>query len=114
MNHYALEKLSNEEGKKANFITIQLETTKNIKPGVITDWICGGLNYQIEHHLMPTIPRHNLSKVRPYVMKFCEDHKLPYYSNDFIGCVKDIEDTLLRVATAYTKIRIDPLKNKNN
>jgi len=105
MNHYALEKLTNEDGRKASFLDIQLETTKNINPGLITDWICGGLNYQIEHHLMPTMPRHYLSKVKPIVMKFCEDNKLPYYSKDFLGCFMDIEEVLLKVATAYSKQR---------
>jgi len=54
-------------------------------PGFFTDWICGGLNYQIEHHLFPTIPRHRLSTLSSRVKQFCQDHELPYLSDDFSG-----------------------------
>eukprot|EP00456_Euglypha_rotunda_P078158 TRINITY_DN745_c0_g1_i10.p1 TRINITY_DN745_c0_g1~~TRINITY_DN745_c0_g1_i10.p1 ORF type:complete len:102 (+),score=7.04 TRINITY_DN745_c0_g1_i10:43-306(+) len=52
-------------------------------PGIFTDWICGGLNYQIEHHLFPSIPRHNLYTVSHLVKRFCKDHDLPYLCSDF-------------------------------
>jgi len=105
MNHYGCEKLEKEEVKKYNFITNQLYTTKNIAPGMITDWICGGLNYQIEHHLFPQMPRHNLSKVKPLVEEFCKQNKLPYISEDFLTCFLNIEKTLARVANSYKKIK---------
>ena len=38
----------------------------------------GGLNYQIEHHLFPTLPRHNLGKVQQKVQALCEKHGLVY------------------------------------
>ena len=38
----------------------------------------GGLNYQIEHHLFPTLPRHNLGKVQQKVQELCEKHGLHY------------------------------------
>ncbi len=38
----------------------------------------GGLNYQIEHHLFPTLPRHNLRKVAAAVQALCEKHGLVY------------------------------------
>ena len=38
----------------------------------------GGLNYQIEHHLFPTLPRHNLRKVQQAVKGLCEKHGLVY------------------------------------
>jgi fatty acid desaturase len=38
----------------------------------------GGLNYQIEHHLFPTLPRHNLAKIRTRVMELCRKHGLVY------------------------------------
>ena len=40
----------------------------------------GGLNYQIEHHLFPTLPRHNLAKVRAAVEELCRKHGLAYES----------------------------------
>jgi delta8-fatty-acid desaturase len=55
-----------------------------MRPGIFIDWLWGGLNYQIEHHLFPTMPRHNLSKVVPLVREFCDKHGLPYMVDDYL------------------------------
>ena len=49
-----------------------------MKPKLLLDYSAGGLNYQIEHHLFPTLPRHNLSKVQQKVQQLCEKHGLHY------------------------------------
>jgi len=105
MNHYACEKFYKEEGYKANFLTLQLETTKNLSPGIITDWICGGLNYQIEHHLFPTLPRHNLSKIKPIVEEFCKKNKLPYVNEGYMDSFYQVESILTKYANVYKKIK---------
>jgi len=104
MNHYACEQLKFDEGKEANFLTLQFDTTKNISPGIFMDWFAGGLNYQIEHHLFPTMPRHNLSKVKPLVEEFCRQHKLHYQTGSFWSCLVAVETKLADVAEMYTKI----------
>eukprot|EP01125_Pyxidicula_operculata_P003569 TRINITY_DN1464_c0_g1_i2.p1 TRINITY_DN1464_c0_g1~~TRINITY_DN1464_c0_g1_i2.p1 ORF type:complete len:364 (+),score=52.98 TRINITY_DN1464_c0_g1_i2:114-1205(+) len=38
MNHYACEQLRNESGRTANFLTLQLSTTRNMDPNPIIDW----------------------------------------------------------------------------
>lgn len=38
----------------------------------------GGLNYQIEHHLFPSMPRHNYRKIAGRVRALCAKHDLPY------------------------------------
>jgi len=81
-NHYSCEKYP--QGLADNFVCLQLFTTRNMTPGPITDWICGGLNYQIEHHLFPTMPRNNLYKCRSLVKKFCQEQGLPYMSSGFM------------------------------
>ena len=43
------------------------------------DWLSGGFNYQIEHHLLPSIARENLSKISPIVRKTCLEYGYPYY-----------------------------------
>jgi len=47
---------------------------------VLPPFVVGGLNYQIEHHLFPTLPRHNLAKVRAAVEELCRKHGLAYES----------------------------------
>ena len=38
----------------------------------------GGLNYQIEHHLFPSMPRPHLRRAAPTIRAYCEDHGVPY------------------------------------
>ena len=38
----------------------------------------GGLNFQVEHHLFPTLPRHRLRAVAPAVAALCAKHGLAY------------------------------------
>jgi fatty acid desaturase len=56
----------------------QVLTSRNIRGGPFIDAALGGLNYQIEHHLFPSMPRANLRRAQPVVQKFCEDHGISY------------------------------------
>jgi fatty acid desaturase len=38
----------------------------------------GGLNYQIEHHLFPSMPSPTLRRAQPLVRAYCLRHDLPY------------------------------------
>ena len=37
-------------------------TSRNVRGGWLVDFALGGLNYQIEHHLFPSMPRPNLRR----------------------------------------------------
>lgn len=52
-------------------------------PGAFTDWLWGGLNYQVEHHLFPTMPRCNLNRAMQLVKAFCAENNLEYLTNDY-------------------------------
>ena len=45
----------------------------------------GGLNYQIEHHLFPSMPRQNLHQAQPLVRAFCHQQDLPYTETSLFG-----------------------------
>ncbi|KAH0673118.1 hypothetical protein KY284_024205 [Solanum tuberosum] len=47
------------------------------------DWFYGGLQFQLEHHLFPRLPRCHLRTVSPVVQDLCKKHKLPYRSLSF-------------------------------
>jgi fatty acid desaturase len=40
--------------------------------------LMGGLNYQIEHHLFPSMPRPSLKRAREIVIEFCAEKNIPY------------------------------------
>ncbi|KHJ81619.1 hypothetical protein OESDEN_18694 [Oesophagostomum dentatum] len=88
----------------SNYACLQLYTTRNMRPGLFIDWLWGGLNYQIEHHLFPTMPRHNLSKVMPLVKQFCADNDLPYMVDDYLTGWKEEIRQFANVAKIASKM----------
>jgi fatty acid desaturase len=56
----------------------QVLTSRNVFSSRFTDFVYGGLNYQIEHHLFPGMARVNLRRARPIVSRYCAEHGIPY------------------------------------
>jgi linoleoyl-CoA desaturase len=57
----------------------QVATTVNFAPrSRALSWYLGGLNYQIEHHLFPSIARPHLRKIQPLVAAYCAAEGVPY------------------------------------
>ena len=44
-----------------------------------------GLNYQVEHHLFPNMPRMNLRRAQPIVRAYCDDMRIPYTETSLFG-----------------------------
>ncbi|KAK9749102.1 hypothetical protein RND81_02G102700 [Saponaria officinalis] len=62
------------------------------------DWFHGGLQFQIEHHLFPRMPRCNFRKIAPFVKVLCKKHNLPYNSASFWKANSLIYNTLRSAA----------------
>ncbi|VDI37149.1 acyl-CoA 6-desaturase (Delta-6 desaturase) [Mytilus galloprovincialis] len=60
------------------WLKLQLFATCDHEQSLFNDWFTGRLNFQIEHHLFPTMPQHNLYKVRPLVQALCKKHGIPF------------------------------------
>jgi len=63
---------------RIDFLRRQVLMSRNVTGGRLTNFFMGGLNYQVEHHLFPSMPRPNLRKIQPMVKEFCESRKVPY------------------------------------
>jgi fatty acid desaturase len=61
-----------------SFARRQVITSRNVAGGWFTNVLLGGLNFQIEHHLFPSMPRPNLSRAQGIVRAFCLDNDLSY------------------------------------
>lgn len=61
-----------------DFLRRQVLVSRNVRGNALVDLAMGGLNYQIEHHLFPSMPRCNLRKARPLVRAHCRRHGIPY------------------------------------
>jgi fatty acid desaturase len=62
-----------------SFLEQQVVTARNVRAPRWIDWWYGGLNYQIEHHLFPTLPRNRLREAQPVVKSFCAESAIPYH-----------------------------------
>ncbi|WP_307817818.1 fatty acid desaturase family protein [Nocardia acididurans] len=75
-NHKGMEVLSADD--QVDFLRRQVLTSRNVRGNWLNDLVFGGLNYQIEHHLFPTMPRANLHRAQPIVVDFCAGLGVPY------------------------------------
>lgn len=62
------------------------------------DFIHGGLQFQVVHHLFPRLPRHNLRRAQKKVKAFCEDLGIPYVIFSFTRGNQEIISRLGEVA----------------
>ncbi len=76
-NHKGME-MPDPDGERWGHLRRQVLTSRNVRGGPVTDWFMGGLNYQIEHHLFPSMPRAHLRLARPLVRAHCETVGLSY------------------------------------
>ncbi|GAA4472711.1 fatty acid desaturase family protein [Phytohabitans houttuyneae] len=81
-NHKGMAILSADD--HSDFLRRQVLTSRNVRGGWLVDYLLGGLNYQIEHHLFPSMPRPNLRRAQPIVQEFCRQHDLPYCETGLI------------------------------
>jgi len=65
-------------GENLDYLRKQVLTARNVTGGRWVDFLLGGLNYQIEHHLFPSMPRPNLRRAQALVQDFCARHRIPY------------------------------------
>ena len=65
-------------GVKLDFLQRQVLMSRNIRGTRLLDFVMGGLNYQIEHHLFPSMPRPHLRRAAPAIRAYCEEHGVTY------------------------------------
>ena len=85
---------------RLDFFTKQVRTSRNIRGGWWATILMGGLNYQIEHHLFPSMSRPNLAKVRVLVREHCETLNVPYTETSLIKSYAIVIEYLNRVGLA--------------
>lgn len=68
-----------DESMNLDFMLKQILTARNVKSHPITDYWYGGLNFQIEHHLFPTMAENKLREAQIIIRQFCAEHRIPYY-----------------------------------
>jgi fatty acid desaturase len=76
VNHIGMRMIPNHV--ELDFLRRQVLTSRNIKGGFWATVLLGGLNYQVEHHLFPSMARPHLARTRLLVMEHCAELDIPY------------------------------------
>ena len=63
---------------KVDFFRKQVLTARDIKGNWLIDNLMGGLNYQVEHHLFPSMPRSSLIRAQEITKLYCAEKNVLY------------------------------------
>jgi len=75
----------------------QLKTTSNFAPrNRILTWFVGGLNYQVEHHIFPSICHVHYPAISKIVRETAEEYNLPYRSIETFGGAISLHQRMLK------------------
>ncbi len=102
-NHKGMPTFSREDN--IDFLRRQVLTSRNVVGNPVADFWYGGLNYQIEHHLFPSMPRNKLKEAQPIVRAFCEERSVPYAESGAFRSTIEILQYLHHVSTPLRRAR---------
>ena len=88
------------KGDQPDFITGQFRSTRDADTvfGPLETWLWGGMDTQLTHHLLPTLPRYRYHEVRPMLIEWARSQGIEYRMSPSTTIIKDNFATLLRVA----------------
>jgi fatty acid desaturase len=98
VNHIGMPLIENVE--RFSFFEHQYVTSRTIINSPAWDWLFGGLNFQIEHHLFPQVPSIRLAAVQAIVRKHFALHRIPYHGLSWWSAVKSVAAHLRVIARA--------------
>ena len=87
-NHKGMPPLTAEEER--DYLRRQVLTSRNVRGGRFVDLLLGGLNYQVEHHLFPSMPRPNLRRAQPLVAAFCAERGIRYVETGLLDSYRQV------------------------
>jgi len=95
-----------DSGTRMDFVRTQVLTARNVRGHPVTDLWYGSLNYQIEHHLFPGMPRLNMRRAQPIIRQFCREHGIEYYETSFLESYRELLGFLNEIGAPLRAERI--------
>jgi fatty acid desaturase len=99
-NHKGMPVIDHEA--EIDFFRRQVITARNVYGNAFYDFWYGGLNYQIEHHLFPNMPRNKLREAQKIVRAFCGERGVPYYET---GMLRSYREVLMALHASSAPLR---------
>ncbi|KAF5914106.1 hypothetical protein HPG69_010266 [Diceros bicornis minor] len=111
MSHIPM-KMSREENR--DWLSTQVLATCNVEQSTFNNWFTGHVNFQVEHHLFPTMPHHNYHKVAPLARSLCAKNVLQYVEKPMLKAFGDIGRALKRSAALWMDAYYETWKQDEN
>jgi fatty acid desaturase len=88
-----------ETESEYSFVVDQYTTTRGVVcPDGFSEFFFGGMQYQLEHHLFPTMPRARYPALRPLVTKWALEHGLEHKLSGIAEIMRLNYDLICRAA----------------
>ena len=84
-----------------SFFEHQSVTSRSITNPPIWNWLFGGLNFQIEHHLFPTVPSARLAAVQVIVRRHFARNAIAYHGVSWWSALQSVAAHLRAVARTH-------------
>ena len=94
-----------EKDSNLDFFSRQVLTSRNIKGSWLKDNLMGGLNYQVEHHLFPSMARPYLRKTHQIVSEYCRQNDVTLVEMNLLASYKTIMQHLNKLGLSNN---VDP------
>lgn len=97
------------------FVTDNFISTRGVRcDNIVTEYLFGGMQYQLEHHLFPTMPRYYYPKLRPILKKFSAENKLPFKVSSVLEIMSLNYEVLKKHSGAEEKSEIDNTRSNSS
>ena len=96
VNHIGMPLIA--DAQRFSFFEHQVVTSRTIVNAPAWDWLFGGLNFQIEHHLFPQVPSARLPAMQAIVRRHFARVGIPYQGVPWWSAVRSIAGHLRMVA----------------
>jgi fatty acid desaturase len=72
------------------FMLHEIAVTRNLGTSRLEDFLFGGLNNHIEHHVFPSMPTVRLRTARRITREFCRRHGIPYRETSWLQAAREV------------------------
>ena len=101
VTHQSEEIFHSETLRKYDFVEAQFRSTRNAKcNNPISHILWGGMQWQLEHHIFPTMPRYKYPAVSKVLQEFGAEHGLDYRVSGEFEIIRDNVKLLKKIGQA--------------
>lgn len=106
VNHASLPMHAAADREGDEWVRWQAATTCDVANHPASDWLHGGLQFQIAHHLFPRLPAHKLREATPEVYAMLRAHGIPVLLR--AGMLDAVQATCAHMTNVTKKAGLEP------